>query len=80
MNMHWTSGSPRQLIRALRPGGWLVGKSGFFPGYLVLHKTQMILGLSGMNDSAQLLWRIEEGGSGRYDPKRRRVIVWLGRE
>ena len=76
----WTTGTPKQLAKELRPGGWVLGESRYFPMWLNLHKTKILAQLAKMNPDRKLLWKIRGTESGRYAPDRRRVVIWLGRE
>lgn len=81
MDNIWTTGPAKELVAALRIGGWVQGQSGLHHRLLRLHKTDLIADLRDAPEGWRCIWRI--GG----DPKetrtlakdRRSVIVWLGK-
>jgi hypothetical protein len=77
----WKEGSPRELIEALRPGGWIMGQSSLLDRWLRLHKTDLISDLRQMRPDKVLTWKIEgdPDATGRLAPKRRTVVLWLGK-
>lgn len=77
----WKTGTPRELIADLRPGGWVQGHSGLFHQYLRLHKTDLISDLGRMKPEATLIWKIngDAAQTGRHAKDRRNIIVWLGK-
>jgi hypothetical protein len=76
----WTYGTPKQLLAALRPGGWLVGTSGKYPRRLRLHKTDVMAMLRTLSDSHACTWHIagDPNETGRFARNRRTIVVWLG--
>jgi hypothetical protein len=77
----WKTGTPIELLAALRPGGWVMGYSGLWPARLRLHKTDLSSGLRRLPADHACIWKItgnpEE--TGHYARDRRTVVVWLGK-
>lgn len=74
----WLIGTAADLTRELRPGGWVDGHSPAFARLLSLPKTDLIADLAKEDLQARFVFKVKQGGSGRYDRGRRRVVVWLG--
>jgi len=82
MTDHWKNGTPKELLRDLQPGGWVVGCSGLLPRSLRLHKTDLCRDLRKLDpDFTRLVWRIAGNpeATGRYAPRRRTIVLWLGK-
>jgi hypothetical protein len=77
----WKTGTPKQLLADLRPGGWVLGQSGRWPQYLRLHKTDLSSDIRKLPADHACIWKIignpEETGT--YAKNRRTVLVWLGK-
>ena len=76
----WKSGTPRQLLSDLRVAGPVYGNSKLWSRLLALHKTDLLRDIRAMPADHKCLWRIagDPTATGRYDPNRRSIIIWLG--
>jgi hypothetical protein len=76
----WQHGSAADLIRALRPGGGVLGHSPSLTSYITLHKTDLIADLRREEEGKRFSYYVRGNPDqhGRYAPDRRTVIVWLG--
>lgn len=79
--MTWRTSSPKILLAELRPGGWLLGRSGLYPAYLRLHKTDVSADLRKLPPDHECVWQItgDPEQTGHYAKDRRTVIIWLGK-
>jgi hypothetical protein len=77
----WQTTAPADLIAALRPGGWLVGKSGIWPKQIRLHKTDMVADLRKMEADSRVTWcvRGNPDETGHHAGNRRTIVLWLGK-
>jgi hypothetical protein len=77
----WKTGTPKQLLADLRPGGEVLGHSGLWPSYIRLHKTELSTDLRKLPADHACIWRIagDPNETGAYAKNRRTVVVWLGK-
>lgn len=77
----WQTGTPAELLKALRPGGWLMGQSGVWLHRIRLHKTDMIADARRLPPDSRVIWRIagNPDETGHHASNRRTVVLWLGK-
>lgn len=77
----WRTGTPAELIRDLRPGGWCWGHSGRFTQMIQLSKGDMLSNLRKLPEGHSCVWRVHGNpvSTGRYDKDRRTIVIFLGK-
>ena len=79
-DIQWQTGTPKQLLADLRPGGWAWGYSKLWPDYLRLHKSNLIYDVSKLSSDHVCTWKVigNPHETGMYSDDRRTVLIWLG--